>query len=332
MLDLIGQDQRALIRLAETYARRHHARLHPPSAGPVRPVLPLHHVLLLAPRAGESAGSSDALKRIDVLTARRRARWPGSTVPIDRDFLKDRSLGFARRRARTPWTRSPTGASSSKRSSPSPLLLLDLSRSREDFVIFSTAEFGFLVLDDSIATSSSLMPQKKNPDFFELIRAGAGELFGHLSRLFITVKGLPSTYNKDLQEDKAPLRQGVEETIQILEVFETALGRIAPNPEEIKKKAESFLFATDLVDYLVGKGVPFRKAHGIIGLIVHFAEKKGVAMDKLELRDFRRFHSSFAGDLYGVFDPGRSVRQKKTRGSTHPDQVKLQIGKAKKLL
>jgi len=270
----------------------------------------------------------DAFQRIDVLPLGSGA-LAGTTAPLDRRFLA-KILGFSAVSENSLDAVADRSFILETLSALS-LLLLDLSRVAEDFVIFASREFGFLVLDEAIATSSSLMPQKKNPDFFELIRAGAGHLFGHFSRLFITVKGLPSAYNKDLQEDKAPLRQGLEETARILEVFRITLNKIRPNRKEIERKAEPFLFATDLADSLVGKGVPFREAHGVVGEIVGYAEKKRKALNALTLREFRSFHPLIGEDVLAIFDPARSIRLKKTSGSTHPDRVKDQIRKAKTL-
>jgi argininosuccinate lyase len=212
------------------------------------------------------------------------------------------------------------------------ILFLDLSRFAEDFIIFSGPEFGFLALDDAITTSSSLMPQKKNPDVFELLRTAPARIFGDFGRLALTLKGLPSTYDKDLQDDKVPLFRGVEEAIRLLRVFLVTLGKIEPRPKALAKTLDPFLFATDLVDYLTARGVPFRGAHGLVGEIVRFAETKGRALNALTLSELRGFHAAFAADVFEVFDPGRSVRQKRTGGSTHPAEVRRQIRKAKRIV
>ncbi len=326
IIDILKNIQRSLIRLAET-----HADVIMPGYTHMQQaqyVLFSHYVMsLFWPIERAKSRLQGALTRIDTLTLGVGA-LAGSTAAIDRNFL-GKTLGFA----------SVAENSMDAVSDRSfiietlfvlSLLLLDLSRYAEDFVIFSTREFGYLDFDDRIATSSSLMPQKKNPDFFELIRAGSGRIFGYLTQLFITVKGLPSTYNKDLQEDKTPLRLGVEETIQILKVFESTLKGIKPNIRRIQAHHDSFLCATDLVDYLVDKGIPFREAHGIIGKLVRYAEKKGVGLNELKFEEFRRFHPLFASDVFEVFDPTHSIRQKKTSGSTHPQWVRKQIRMAKK--
>jgi len=327
VMNLLRKNQRAVIRLAENnldVIMPGYTHLQPAQL-----VLFSHYIMsLFWPLERAKSRLQDVLKRIDTLPLGVGA-LAGSTAPIDRDFLR-KILGFASVSENSMDTVSDRSFILETLFVFS-LLLLDLSRFAEDFVIFSSREFGYLILDDSIATSSSLMPQKKNPDFFELIRAGVGRLFGYLSRLFITAKGLPSTYNKDLQEDKVPLQRGVEETIQILGVFEAVLKKIKPNRNEMRNKADSFIFATDLVDYLTGKGVPFREAHGLVSEIILSAEKKEKALSSLDLGEFQKFHSLFDGDVFEIFDPAHSVQQKKTYGSTHPHRVKRQIKKAKRL-
>jgi argininosuccinate lyase len=327
MLDRLRACQRALIALAEKYpdvvmpgyTHLQQAQL----------VLFSHYVMsFFWPLERAKSRLHDALSRIDVLPLGSGA-LAGATVPIDRAALA-RSLGFA------AVSENSLDAVADRSFiletlSALALLLLDLGRFAEDAVVFASREFGFLILDDAITTSSSLMPQKRNPDFFELIRAGAGRLFGHFSRLFVTAKGLPSSYNKDLQDDKVPLRAGIEDAARALEVFEIALKNIRPDRETIARRSEPFLYATDLVDHLTAKGVPFREAHGVVGTVVRYAEKLGRPLDRLTPREFRRFHPLFGDDVLEVFDPARSVRLKKTSGSTHPDRVKAQIARAKAL-
>jgi len=328
VLELIRGCQRAVIALAEE---------HPDVVMPgythlqqAQCVLFSHYIMsLFWPLERAKARLRDALERIDVMPLGSGA-LAGTTAPIDREGLR-RALGFG---ASSENSMDAVADRSHILETLSVLLmlLLDVSRYAEDFIIFSSREFGFLELDEAIATSSSLMPQKKNPDFFELIRAGAGRLFGHFSRMAVIMKGLPSTYNKDCQEDKEPLFRGVEDAIRILSVFETTLGKIRPRGEAIQAKIDPSLFATDLVDYLTGKGVSFREAHGLVGELVKLAEERGKPLDALEPADFGRVHALFAPDVHEVFDGARSVRLKKTPGSTHPAQVKRQIAKAKRLI
>jgi argininosuccinate lyase len=268
----------------------------------------------------------DALKRVDVLPLGAGA-VAGSTVPLDREEMR-KLLGFA---ATSENSLDAVGDRSFILETLFALaaLLLDLSRLAEDSVLFATEEFGFLELDLSVATSSSIMPQKKNPDIFELLRAAPGRLFGRLAQLFMVLKGLPSSYNKDLQEDKGPLREGVEDARAALAVAAAALERIKPRSDRMRAAITSDVFATDLADALVEKGVPFRDAHGAMAATVRLAEAKGRDLASLTAEEWASIHPLLAEMKPAVFDPLQSVRRKKTSGSTHPDMVAAQIEKAK---
>ncbi len=271
----------------------------------------------------------DAGKRFDQLPLGSGA-LAGSTVPLDREFLRVR-LGFS----------SVTENSLDAVSDRSfiletlfilALLLLELSRIAEDLVIFSSEEFGLIEFEPGLETSSSLMPQKRNPDVLELVRASCGRLFGFVNGLFVVLKGLPFAYNKDMQEDKIPLHQGVETVLQVLNVFELILKKIKPGRRLQKLRIEAYLIATDLVDYLVARGIPFREAHGIVGEVVKYAEAKAQPLDSLSLAEFQRFSSQFDSEVYKLFNPFLSVKNKKTTGSTNPERVKEQIKRAKEYL
>ncbi len=271
----------------------------------------------------------DALKRVDVLPLGSGA-LAGTSVPLDRGYLAG-LLGFG------ACSENSLDAVSDRSFILETLfalavILLDLSRLAEDVVIFATEEFGFLRLDASVATSSSLMPQKKNPDVFELLRAAPGRVFGDLAGLFLVLKGLPGGYDKDLQEDKEPLRRSVEDAAAILEVAALALRRVSPDPDRMKGALNPAVFATDLADYLVGRGVPFRDAHGIVGDLVRLAGEKGVALDALTEADLASGHPVLGRETASIFDPLRSVAAKKTPGSTNPDMVRGQLERAKRLL
>jgi len=270
-----------------------------------------------------------ALKRLTTLPLGSGA-LAGTSVPLDRDYLTN-ELGF----------RKPTENSMDAVADRSfildtlfaiSMIALDLSRYSEDFIIYSSREFGFIELEDHISTSSSLMPQKKNPDFFELIRGKVGRFISYLDSLMITVKGLPMTYNKDLQEDKVPIFRAVSEIEEILVVFNKCLKGIHPVPDKIRAKMDSFMLATDLVDYLVEKGVPFREAHGIVGEIVFAAQKEGKELRELSIDEFKKFSDVFDEEVFEVFDFEKSVRNKKTYGSTNPEAVRKQIEKAREIL
>jgi len=203
-----------------------------------------------------------------------------------------------------------------------------LSRLAENVILFSTAEFGFFELSDAFSTGSSLMPQKKNPDVFELARGKAGTLIGLLAGLMAALKGLPSTYDKDLQEDKLPVFQAVDTLLAILPVLAGALGTMRVNQERMRAGIDASMLATDLADYLVRKGVPFREAHGIVGQAVRAAAEKGLELDDLSLEEWKEL-GPFEADVAAVFDPIRSVENRNMIGGTAPEAVQVQLQAAK---
>jgi len=206
---------------------------------------------------------------------------------------------------------------------------IHLSKLAEQIVLFTTAEFGFFELTDAFSTGSSLMPQKKNPDVFELTRGKAGTLLGLLTGLLATLKGLPSTYDKDLQEDKAPVFQATDTLLAILPVIGGALRSITVKAERMRNAIDSTMMATDLADYLVEKGVPFRKAHEITGKVVHAAGEKKVGMEKISLEAYQAISPIFEADVYQVFDPMKSIEKRNAIGGTSLQSVKNQINKIK---
>lgn len=211
------------------------------------------------------------------------------------------------------------------------LMGVHLSRLSEQMVLFTTAEFGFFELSDSYSTGSSLMPQKKNPDLFELTRGKAGTLIGLLTGLLATLKGLPSTYDKDLQEDKVPVFQAFDTLTMILPVLAGALETMTVRPERMRAAITADMLATDLADYLVRKGVPFREAHAAAGKSVRAAAERGISLEKLSLNEMQAF-GSFESDVYQVFEPMESVKRRNATGGTSPDSVKKQIAKAKEVI
>ncbi|MCX6565187.1 MAG: argininosuccinate lyase [Candidatus Aminicenantes bacterium] len=288
-------------------------------------VLFAHYVLsLLGPLERAQSRLAETLHRLDACPLGSGA-IAGSTIPLDRRTLAE-DLGFA----------EPTSNSMDAVSDRTyildvlyalAVLHLDLGRFAEDFVIFATREFGLIALDDRLATSSSLMPQKKNPDIFELVRASSGAAVGRLIGLMTTLKGLPSTYNKDLQTDKRPLREGIEEAGRVLRVFGAALGFIRPRADGPAAKPDASLLATDLADYLTEKGLPFREAHGVAGAVVAYAESQGKSCDELSLAELQKLYPGFGEDARAVFSVRRSIERKKTSGSTHPDEVRAALNR-----
>ncbi|HEY3311409.1 MAG TPA: argininosuccinate lyase [Anaerolineales bacterium] len=212
------------------------------------------------------------------------------------------------------------------------LVAVHLSKLAEQVVIYTSAEFGFFELSDTFSTGSSLMPQKKNPDVFELARSKAGTLLGLLTGLMATLKGLPSTYDKDLQEDKAPVFAAADTLLLMLPVLTGAFQTIIARPERMRAAIDSFMMATDLADYLVGKGIPFRETHALAGRAVRLALDNGLGLDGLTLAQYKSLHPAFEADLYTALDPLESVKRRNSIGGTAPEAVHLQIQKAKIIL
>jgi argininosuccinate lyase len=206
---------------------------------------------------------------------------------------------------------------------------IHLSKLAEQIVLFTTSEFGFFELADAFSTGSSLMPQKKNPDVFELTRGKAGTLIGMLTGLLATLKGLPSTYDKDLQEDKAPVFQATDTLLAILPVIAEALRTITVKAERMRNAIDSSMLATDLADYLVEKEVPFRKAHEIAGKVVRKAGEKNVSLEKMSLEAYQAISPVFEANVYQVFDPMKSIEKRNAIGGTSLQSVKNQIKKIK---
>ena len=257
------------------------------------------------------------------------AALAGTAFPVDREALAE-ALGFD--------SPSPNSLDTvSDRDFAAEYLFctamvgVHLSKLAENVILFTTAEFGFIELSDAFSTGSSLMPQKKNPDMFELARGKAGMLIGLLTGLMSTLKGLPSTYDKDLQEDKVPVFQATDTLLAILPVLAGALATMTVNEEHMAAAIDASMLATDLADYLVRKGVPFREAHGISGKAVRAAAEKNISLDQLSLSEWQAI-GPFDADVKDVFDPMKSVETRNAIGGTSPQSVKEQIKKAKTYL
>jgi argininosuccinate lyase len=213
------------------------------------------------------------------------------------------------------------------------LIGLHLSKLSEMVIIFTNPLFGFFDLSDKFATGSSLMPQKKNPDLFELTRGKSGTLIGLFVGLLSTLKSLPSTYDKDLQEDKSPVFTSFDMLIQLLPVISGAIRTLKPQPERMSRAITPDLMATDLADYLVQKGIPFRQAHTMVGELVVKAANKSVPINKLSYEDFVEGTSAMIDeDIFTIFEPLRSVNTKNVIGGTAQNQVRDQILVAKQFV
>jgi argininosuccinate lyase len=212
------------------------------------------------------------------------------------------------------------------------LVQIHLSGLAEDLIVWASREFGFVQVADAYSTGSSLMPQKKNPDSLELMRGKSGRMVGHLTGLLTTLKGLPSSYNKDLQEDKESLFDAIDTLKMELVIAAGIVRTLAVNGARMAAALDDVLLATDLADYLVRKGTPFRESHYLIGQAVRRAEELGVSLKELDLAEYRAVHPAFAEDVYGVFDFRRSVEARDVEGGTAPAAVHVQIERAKRAL
>jgi argininosuccinate lyase len=272
---------------------------------------------------------ADCAKRTAILPLGAGA-LAGNALGIDREFLA-RELGFA-------------GVSENSIDAVSDrdfvaeflfgaaLLGVHLSRLGEDLVYYSSAEFGFITLDDAYATGSSLMPQKKNPDAMELARGKAGRLIGNLATLLTVLKGLPLSYDKDLQEDKEPLFDTLDTLNALLPVVASVIRTMRVNADQMRAALDEGMLATDLADYLVRKGMPFREAHRKAGEAVKLAEARGVALSQLTTADYKTIASEFDADVQNIFDFAKSVAARNVIGGTAPDAVRAQIAKAKQTI
>ena len=264
----------------------------------------------------------DLLPRVNLLPLGNGA-LAGNPFPIDRDWLAQ-ELGFS-----APTPNSLDGVSDRDFVAEAlfwaTMTMLHVSRWAEDLIIYSSREFGFVTLADAYSTGSSLMPQKKNPDSLELLRGKAGRVFGDMSGLLMTLKGLPSTYNKDLQEDKEPLFDAMETLAGALPIAAGALATLTVNGERMNQALAPEMLATDLAEYLVRKGVPFRQTHHIAGAAVALAESEGIALTDLSLAALRALHPAFDEDVTEIWSYERSVEQRDVRGGSSRRAVREQI-------
>jgi len=259
------------------------------------------------------------------------AALAGTSFKIDRESLAS-SLGFA------SVSRNSLDAVSDRDFcveflSACSLIMVHLSRLAEDVIIYATTEFGLFALDDAIATGSSLMPQKKNPDSMELVRGKAGRVFGDLLALLTALKGLPLAYNKDMQEDKEAVFDAFDTTAASLKVSATVLRNISVNEERARAAAASgYMNATELADYLVRKGMPFREAHEVVGKVVMSAIELGKELDQLSLSELSAFSTLFAEDVHVALSLDQTLRSKSQTGGTAPDAVASALAAARQSL
>lgn len=296
-----------------------------------QPVLFGHHLLAYVEMLDRDAERlADAAKRANVMPLGSGA-LAGSTIVLDREFVAQK-LGFP------AVTRNSMDAVSDRDFVAEILFAIalcgmHLSRLSEDIILWVSAEFGFITLSDAHTTGSSLMPQKKNPDVAELTRGKTGRLFGNLVSILTTLKGLPMTYNRDLQEDKERLFDSVD-TIQLaLEVFAEMIDGMKPKPDAMRAAAsDPFLLATDLADYLVLHGVPFRSAHEVIGKLTAYSLKEKVAFPDIALEVYQKFSPVFSQDVYAVLNLETALAARKGIGAPSPAHLKAELAAWKKRL
>jgi len=214
------------------------------------------------------------------------------------------------------------------------ILFMHLSRFSEDMILYSSFEFNFVDIDESFCTGSSIMPQKKNPDSLELIRGACAKIYANLYSVAVMMKGLPLSYNRDMQLDKEPLIDSIGTSEQVLGILIELIKTVKINKESLKTKLkeDESLFALDMADYLTAKRIPFSEAHYIIGRIVSYAAEKRLKMSEIPLKELKKFSEEFAPDIAKIFDANRSIVAKKSIGSTNPLLVRQQLDKWKKRL
>ena len=205
-------------------------------------------------------------------------------------------------------------------------LMMHLSRFSEEIILWSSWEFKFIELSDAYTTGSSIMPQKKNPDMAELVRGKTGRVYGDLMALLTTLKGLPLAYNKDMQEDKESVFDAVDTVKRCLQVFSGMIATLTANTANMKRAAQTgFINATDLADYLVKKGMPFRSAYKISGQLVALCISKGTVLEELPLETYLEHSDLFAEDLFDAIDLDRCVEKRISQGGTSVASVEEQI-------
>lgn len=261
----------------------------------------------------------------------------GTTLPIDREFTA-KALGFVDAKGRPQVTQNSMDTVADRDlfiefASAGALFGVHLSRMAEDLILWSSAEFKFIELPDAFCTGSSLMPQKKNPDSCELLRGKSARLQGNLHTLLTLAKGLPLTYNRDLQEDKPPVFDSFDQAAICADVLAgTLAGTKVYAARCAAAVADPALLATDLADYLVLKGVAFRDAHHAVGAVVRLAEKNAVALDQLPTEEVQKIHGAFGPDWLEVFDLKRALAKREGTGMPGPKQVARQFKRWAKLL
>jgi len=297
-----------------------------------QPILFAHHLMAyyeMFKRVRERF--SQCIGRVNVMPLGSGA-LAGSGFPLDREFLA-RILDFPKISSNSVDAVSDRDFAIEYLADCS-ILAVHTSRICEELILWSTEEFGFVTLSPIFRTGSSIMPQKRNPDLIELIRGKTGRIFGNLMALLTIMKGLPLAYNKDMQEDKISIFDSTETVKASLRVITYAIQTLRVNRDRMEGALkDGFITATDLADYLVEKGMSFRKAHGIVGRIVQYCREKGKKnLSELSMEEFRHFDESIGEDVHQVLDLKGSLNRRSLAGGTAPERVREAILKARKEL
>lgn len=272
----------------------------------------------------------DCRKRINIMPLG-AAALAGTTYPIDRDYTAE-LLGFERP-ARNSLDAVSDRDFAIEFTSAAALIMMHLSRFSEELVLWSSAQFDFIRLPDRFCTGSSIMPQKKNPDVPELVRGKSGRVNGHLVSLLTLMKGQPLAYNKDNQEDKEPLFDTVDTLLGSLRAFADMMPHVQTKADKMRQAAmQGFSTATDLADYLVRKGLPFRDAHEVVGKAVALCVDTGHDLSEMKLEELQAFSDIIDADVFDVLTLEGSVAARNHLGGTAPEQVRLQVKTARKLI
>jgi len=297
---------------------------------PAQPVLFSHWLMSVYAKLERDLGRLDDLTPRVAVCPLGSGALSGTPYPIDRHALAH-ALGFE-----APSANSLDAVEERdfvvEFLSWAALVQVHLSQMAETLILWSSHEVGFVRLAEAYSTGSSLMPQKRNPDPLELIRGKAGRLIGASTGLLCTLKGLPSGYNKDLQEDKEALFDAIDTLALELPLCVQIIRTLKINAAHMASACSDAMLATDLADYLVAKGIPFRESHRLVGEAVRVAERAGTSLQTLDLAAYQRVSPSFASDLYGVYDVRRAVAARSACGGTAPGAVRAQINAARDAL
>ena len=296
-----------------------------------QPITFAHHILAYCEMFKRDIGRLfDSYKRLDEMPLGSGA-LATSSYPIDREFVAS-ELGFSKITLNSLDSVSDRDYAIETLSALS-LIMMHLSRFSEEIILWCTGEFNFIELDDSYSTGSSIMPQKKNPDVAELVRGKTGRVYGDLMTLLTVMKGIPLAYNKDMQEDKEALFDGLDTALLSLQTFNGMIKTMKVKKANMKKSASGgFTNATDVADYLVKKGMAFRNAHEIVGKIVLHCIDKDIAIDDLSMEEFKNFSPIFEEDIYNAIDLLTCVEERSVIGGPSSLSVKMQIEVLKKFI